>query len=151
MNLTPNGEAFIKSYEKLSLIAYPDPKTGGVPYTIGWGRAHGVSPHQTCTQEQADQWFLEDIAPVLSFISSKTQVPLLPQQVDALASWVYNVGAPKVAHATLWTKLNTGDLEGAADQLLLWDSPGSSAQAGLDARRHAERDIFLNGNYVLHN
>lgn len=31
------GVELIKKFEGLSLDAYPDPKTGGKPITIGWG------------------------------------------------------------------------------------------------------------------
>ena len=45
--------------EGCRLKAYRCP--AGVP-TIGWGHTRGVKMGDTCTQEQADAWFLEDLS-----------------------------------------------------------------------------------------
>lgn len=58
----------LKQDEGLRLTAYPDPlspraKTGkgsGAPWTIGYGRAHGISEGQTITAATAEAWLIED-------------------------------------------------------------------------------------------
>jgi len=60
MKIGAKGIELIQSYEKCRLEAYM-PTPDDVP-TIGWGHIRGVSLGDTCTQEQADAWFLEDIA-----------------------------------------------------------------------------------------
>lgn len=59
----------LKLDEGLRLKAYPDPlspraKTGrgsGAPWTIGYGRAHGISEGQTITAATAEAWLIEDV------------------------------------------------------------------------------------------
>ena len=51
--------AEIARSEGCKLKAYRCP--AGV-LTIAWGRTNGVKAGDTCTQEQADQWLLEDLA-----------------------------------------------------------------------------------------
>ena len=57
MRLGPKGEALIKSFEQLALIAYQD--QGGI-WSIGWGHTP-ASKGQTCTSEEAQTWFLTDV------------------------------------------------------------------------------------------
>lgn len=60
--------AALKLDEGLRLKAYPDPlspraKTGkgsGAPWSIGYGRAHGIQEGQTITAATAEAWLIED-------------------------------------------------------------------------------------------
>ena len=83
-------------------------------------------------------------------------VPLTQGQHDAMVSIVYNVGIGSSEKdgiivlrngkpSTLLRKLNAGDYDGAADQFLLWISPGSNVENGLKRRRTQERCMFLTG------
>lgn len=64
----PELIAALKGDEGLRLKAYPDPlspraKTGkgsGAPWTIGYGRARGISEGQTITAATAEAWLIED-------------------------------------------------------------------------------------------
>jgi lysozyme len=157
MNLSDDGAALIKYFEDCKLIAYPDPHTGGVPWTIGWGHTRGVQPGDTCTQEEADAWFLEDIEPAERMIENQATVRTLEQgQFDALVSFVYNVGPGKKGvkdglfalkttgqESTLLRKLRTGNIEDAAKCFLHWVNPGSSVERGLLRRRVAEAALFM--------
>jgi lysozyme len=84
------------------LTAYQDP--GGV-WTIGWGRAHGVQPGQTCSQDQADQWFREDVAEFERMVNASLRVPVSQRQFDALVSLTYNGG---LKH-DLFAAINSGE------------------------------------------
>ena len=58
------GLKLIKEFEGCHLNAYPDPLTGGLPITIGWGstRKKDGSPFQmgdTLTQQEADELLIE--------------------------------------------------------------------------------------------
>lgn len=55
-----NGLPIVKEFEGCKLQAYPDPATGGAPWTIAWGRTKGVKKGDTCTQAQADAWLNEE-------------------------------------------------------------------------------------------
>ena len=49
MRTSANGLAFIRDHEGCELHAYPDPGSGGEPWTIGVGHTGGVKPGDTCT------------------------------------------------------------------------------------------------------
>ena len=54
MPLTPEGWTVLKTCEGYSLSAYPDPASGGAPWTIGYGHTGSeVVPGLTISQEQA--------------------------------------------------------------------------------------------------
>ncbi len=74
----------IRHFEGCKLMAYQD--TGGV-WTIGVGHTKDVTPGQVCTQEQADAWLLEDIAPL---IKETSDLPVL--KAVAYIDFGYNCG-----------------------------------------------------------
>jgi lysozyme len=47
MQTSQRGIDLIKRFEGLRLTAYPDPSTGGDPWTIGYGTTRGVRPGMT--------------------------------------------------------------------------------------------------------
>ena len=53
MKLSQRGIDLIKQFEGYSSKAYPDPATGGAPWTIGYGTTNGVKPGMIITAEQA--------------------------------------------------------------------------------------------------
>jgi lysozyme len=139
------------------LTAYPDPKTGGAPWTIGKGHTGpDVHPGMKITQQQSDDFLRADVTPIEVMIADAFQVKLTQAQFDMLVSIIYNVGPGSKfkdgiirlkngSPSTLRRKLNTGDYQGAADAFLSWISPGSNVENGLRKRRTKERAIFLNG------
>ena len=151
MKLSAEGAELIQHFERCALNAYPDPKTGGVPWTIGWGHTQGVRQGDVCTPEQADAWFAGDVAQFERDVLSLVVAPINQWQFDALVSFAYNVGsdidedtkAEGLGDSTLLKKLNAGDYLGAAEEFLKWVSPGSSVERGLRRRRLAERAMFL--------
>lgn len=89
------GVDLIKHFEGCSLKAYADPV--GI-WTIGWGRiVHPdgirVKEGDTCTQEQADKWLLEDIEKEGSHFVRAWAKPAKQCEFDALSSFCYNRGA----------------------------------------------------------
>src|SRR5512139_1022427 len=82
----------IKRHEGLRLKAYPDPATGGAPWTIGYGHTRNVHKGDTCTVEQAERWLDEDMGDAYSIVDAAVTVPLDYRQREALCSFVFNVG-----------------------------------------------------------
>ncbi len=72
------------------------------------------------------------------------RVPLGENQAAALASLAFNVGA-KLRGSTLVSRLNCGDVQGAADQFRKWIFSRGVKLPGLVRRREAERALFLSG------
>lgn len=138
MQLGPKGEALIKGFETLALVAYPD--QGGI-MTIGWGHTP-ASKGQTCTSDQAQTWFLADTGAACRAINSHIDVALTQEQFDALASFVYNVGVGAAVGSTLFRYVNA-HVPAAADEFLRWDHVNGQTSAGLLRRRQAERALFL--------
>ena len=57
MRTSDRGLALIKSFEGCELTAYPDPGSGGDPWTIGYGHSWPVVvPGLTIDQNQADDY-----------------------------------------------------------------------------------------------
>lgn len=158
MKTSEAGKEFIKSFESCRLAAYPDPATGGEPWTIGWGRTTGVKRGDTCTQEQADKWFDEEIEQRERDVNFLIKVPLTQYQFDAVMSFDYNVGsdidddnvAEGLGDSTLLRLLNQGDYTGAAAQFDKWNRGPYGPLLGLTKRRAAERKMFETGVYENH-
>lgn len=143
-----NAADLIREFEGLRLKAYPDPGTGGEPWTIGYGHTGGVKKGDTCTIEQANAWLAEDMAEAYAVIDKAVTVPLTRQQRDALCSFVFNVGGGAFQKSTLLRLLNDGDYNGASDQLLRWNKAGGRVIRGLTLRRRKERALFLSGTNI---
>jgi lysozyme len=143
VNISQNGIALIKKFEGCSLEAYPDPATGGRPWTIGYGHTHAVEPHTYITQEQADAFLREDLTLAELAIHANVRVPITQNQFDALCSFTFNLGVAALVGSTLLKKINAGDYTGAADEFVKWNHANGKVLPGLTARRAAERDLFL--------
>ena len=148
MQVSDAGIELIKSFEGFRANAYPDPKSGGDPWTVGYGTTkfpsgRPVKKGDYVTPAQAEMYLREDVKKFASSVDALVTVPLKQCQYDALVSFVYNLGATNLRKSTLLKKLNAKDYKGAADEFLRWVSPGSSVEAGLRRRRTAERAMFL--------
>jgi lysozyme len=139
------GIDLIKAFEGLKLRAYPDPGTGGAPWTIGYGTTEGVGPGMIITGSQAEILFRRELARVEREVNRLVRVPIDQNMFDGLVSFSYNAGTGALRRSTLLKKLNAGDIRGAADQFLRWNRAGGRTMAGLTRRRRAERELFLRG------
>lgn len=139
--LGPKGAALIHSFESLRLVAYQDPR--GI-WTIGWGHTgQGVGLNTTCSEDQADAWFIADTHEAVAGVLRSVDVALSQEQFDALVSFTYNVGVGSEAHSTLVRVLNAGNYMMAAEQFLVWNHINGQVSDGLTRRREAERALFL--------
>lgn len=99
MKLGPAGENLIKSFEELRLDAYL-PTPDDVP-TIGWGHTRGVALGDTCDTDQAERWFVEDVAWAEDCVKRAVTVPLTQEEFDALVSLCFNIGCKHFSGSTL--------------------------------------------------
>lgn len=131
----------VREFEGLRLEAYLD--TGGV-WTIGYGHTgEEVRRGLTIDLAQAETWLTEDLREAEGYVSKLVKVGLTQNQFDALVSFVYNIGGTAFSKSTLLKKLNAGDYEGAANQLLRWNKDNGKVIGGLTNRRKKERELFL--------
>ncbi|HEQ3519056.1 TPA: lysozyme [Citrobacter freundii] len=148
MQTSEKGIKNIKDFEGCSLTAYPDPRTGGAPWTIGYGWTHPVDgkpikPGMTIKQETADRLLKTGLVSYENDVLKMAKVKLTQGQFDALVSFAYNVGSRALSTSTLLRKLNDGDVNGTADEFLRWNKAGGKVLNGLARRREAERALFL--------
>lgn len=146
MKTSIQGIAKLKEREGVRLTAYPDPATGGQPWTIGVGHT-GPDVHLglSITMEQSDAILARDLMRFEAGIDRLVTVPLSQNQFDALVSFAFNVGLSNLQASTLLRKLNAGDYQGAADQFLRWTKAAGKELPGLVSRRQSEREQFIQG------
>ena len=133
------GLDIVKEAEGLRLSAYLCP--AGIP-TIGYGHTKGVKLGDTCTKEQAEKWLENDFFMAKKDVKAVVRVPLSENQLDALASFVFNLGVRKLIQSTLLKKLNAGDYSGASAEFDKWVFAGKVKLNGLIKRRAKERKLF---------
>lgn len=156
MRTSKAGIDLIHSFEGLRLDAYPDPGTGGKPWTIGWGATSDeagrpIEPGTRWPRRRADDRFLQHLAHFESAVNRLTgSAPTTQAQFDALVSFAYNVGedidadlvAEGLGDSTLLKKHLTGDHAGAAMEFAKWNKAGDKVMAGLTRRRAAEAAMY---------
>ena len=142
MPLTPEGWTLLKTWEGCRLSAYPDPASGGAPWTIGYGHTGaGVVPGLTITQEQAEAWLQSDAAEAAGSVDRLLSgVALTPHQRDALISFCFNVGAGALERSTLRKRLLAGEPAAVVltHELPRWCKGPNGPVEGLKRRRAAE-------------
>lgn len=148
MKTSAAGRKAIAGHEGVRLKAYPDPATGGEPWTIGVGHTSAAGPPKvtkgmTITEAECDEILSRDLATFEKAVEKAVTVPLDQNQFDALVSFTFNVGAGNFQKSTLLRKLNAGDYIGAADQFSVWNKAAGKVMKGLTTRRAEERALFL--------
>ncbi len=148
----PDGIALIRQFEGCAkrradgmFEAYPDPGTGGDPWTIGWGATgDGIGPGTVWTRAECDQRLEADLARYARQVARAIgDAPTSQQQFDALVSFHYNTGA--IGKATLTRKHVAGDHAGAAREFDRWVYAGGRVMKGLVRRRAAEQALYRRG------
>lgn len=137
----------IKKWEALRLRAYlPTPHD---VWTIGYGHTSTAYEGMTISEKQAEKLLRQDLAWVREALAEHVKVPLSQEQYDALASFVFNLGAANFKSSTLLRKLNAMDYLGASDEFLKWNKQRQNGRLvvlrGLTRRRKHERELFLEG------
>ncbi len=66
-----------------------------------------------------------------------------PGKLAAIVDFAYNLGVGRLQTSTLKRRLNAGDWQGAADELMKWTKGGGRILSGLVKRRQAEVGLLL--------
>lgn len=147
--VSPAGIALIQQFEGCArrrpdglFEAYPDPGTGGAPWTIGWGATgRAIDPDTVWTRTECDARLAADVARHAAQVAAAIGgAPTSQCQFDALVSFHYNTGA--IARATLTRLHVAGDFAGAASEFARWNRAGGRVLAGLVRRRAAEARLY---------
>lgn len=148
MQVSDKGIELIKRFEGCSLSAYPDPGTGGAPWTIGYGWTGNVDgkpvrPVMKIDQATAERLLRTGVVSYDQAVNKMLKVKVTQNQYDAIVSLAYNIGTRALSTSTLMKKLNAGDYCGAANEFLRWNKSGGKEMRGLSNRREAERALFV--------
>jgi lysozyme len=151
-DMTMMGIKLIKEFEGCHLKAYPDPLSGNLPITIGWGstRKKDGSPFylgDTLTQAEADELLIAQCKK--EFLPSLRKIPYWNEMTDgkrgALLSFAYNLGAGFYGSGdfnTITKRLKNKEWDLVPDALYLYRNPGSNVEAGLARRRKSEGEAW---------
>ena len=144
MKTSTNGVQVLHFFEGCELEAYPDPATGGDPWTIGWGNTGpGIKLGISITQDEADAMFTQRLAKEFEpGVAVVLRLPVTQGQFDGAVCLAYNIGLGAFRASTLVRKFNAGDTDGASDQFLRWNKAAGQIMRGLRRRRAAERALF---------
>ena len=150
----PAGLALIRQFEGCAKLrsdgrveAYPDPGTGGAPWTIGWGSTtdedgNPSKPGTIWTKDRADKRFATHVAEFAAEVAKVVDQRTTQNQFDALVSLAYNIGTRALRTSTLLKLHNAGDFAGAAAEFPRWNKAGGRVLAGLTRRRAAEAELY---------
>ena len=139
MAITESTIDYIIEEEGKRNRAYKDTKglwTIGVGHLIKPDEQHLI--HATLTDAEVKDLLRRDLDWCSEAVESSVKVPLAQAQFDALYSLCFNIGGTAFKRSTVVKRLNSGDYEGAADAILMWNKPPE-----LMKRRKRERELFL--------
>lgn len=145
----------IQQFEGFKFDAYPDPASGGEPWTIGWGTTRysdgrKVQKGDKTNRVEADMLLRQEVDRIAEKL--RTTVPHWGEMEDhqkcALVSFAYNLGSGfygSTGFETISKRLREKDWAKVPEALLLYRNPGTNVEAGLRRRREAEGKLWSNG------
>jgi lysozyme len=140
------GIPIIRKFEGLKLRAYLCPAN---IWTIGWGstfyeNGSKVAPTDKITLDRADRLLFFVVQKFEAEIKKLVKSEINENQLGALTSFAFNVGAGNLAKSTLLKKVNANpnDLT-IRDEFNRWTKAGGKVLNGLVTRRKAEADLYF--------
>jgi GH24 family phage-related lysozyme (muramidase)/uncharacterized protein YcbK (DUF882 family) len=153
LSLIPEcGLNLIKEFEGLGLEAYPDPRTGDKPITIGYGSTRKLNGGEwslgdTITEKEAKMLLEQQL--IYDYLPYLTRIPcwadLNENQHGALISFAWNCGRyfyGSRGFETITRVLKNRSFNRMREALMLYVNPGSNVEKGLRRRRAAEADLW---------
>lgn len=133
----------LRRHEGLRLRAY---RCAGGRWTVGYGHTAGVGPDTVVTAAEAEALLRADAAAALEVLDGMCReagVTLTQGQRDALADFVFNLGAGALRGSTLWRRVCRGDApERVTAELMRWVHASGRVMPGLVARRREEARLY---------
>lgn len=150
MELSKQGAGFITSFEGIILEGYPDPGTGGEPWTIGIGHTDAaggprVKRGDIWTLSRAFEVFADDARRFETRVNRSIKLKMSQPDFDMLASFDFNTGA--IDRGTVDDRYNRGDRDGAILTLGQYTRAAGRVLPGLVTRRNAEMQVMRTGRY----
>ena len=138
--------SIIKKYEGLKLNAYICP--ANVP-TIGFGSTfypdgRRVKLGDKITLQEAESILLHDIKRFEKEVRNSVKIEITNNQLSALISFVYNVGASAFRKSTLLRKVNANPTDlSIHNEFMRWTRAGGKVLPGLVKRRAEESKLYF--------
>lgn len=153
MRVNQTGLDLIKVSEGFEGRAYPDPGTGGDPWTIGYGHTSLAGPPpvrrgMAMTRAQAEKVLAADVDKFASGVASRIHVDLNSNQFSAIVSFAYNVGLGNLAKSAVLQAVNNRQFDKVPRRLALWNKAAGRVLPGLVKRRAAEGALFAQAEGV---
>jgi len=134
-----------EGYKDTGYYATDDEKARGI-VTVGYGSTHRVGEGEKITEEQANQFLMEDMMEAEEAVDRLVTIDLSPHQRAALTSLVFNVGQGNFAKSKALVALNLGDFDSFKQEAFGENDgfvySGGVKLPGLVNRRSQEQDMF---------
>ena len=140
------GIPIIRKFEGLKLKAYLCP--AGV-WTIGYGNTFyengsKVQEGEKITLDRADKLLFFVVQKFESEVLKLVKSAINENQLGALTSFAFNVGAGNLAKSTLLKKVNANPNDATIrDEFIRWTKAGGKVLNGLVTRRKAEAELYF--------
>lgn len=139
---------FVAKHEGLVLKAYPDPGSGGDPWTIGYGHTGPeVKPGLVITKPKAREYLRTDLEHAARRLAGKVKPEIIDSlsqsQYVALLSFVFNLGA---GNWTIWKKLNNREFDRVPLEMMKFVNAAGRRMQGLVNRRADEVKLWGEGD-----
>jgi lysozyme len=139
------GIPIIRKFEGLKLRAYLCPAN---VWTIGYGNTFyengsKVQEGDKITLDRADRLLFFVVQKFEAEIKKLVKSEINENQLGALTSFAFNVGAGNLAKSTLLKKVNANPNDATIrDEFNRWTKSGGKVLNGLITRRKAEADLY---------
>lgn len=140
------GIPIIRKFEGLKLRAYLCPAN---VWTIGYGNTFyengsKVQEGDKITLERADKLLFFVVQKFEAEVKKLVKSAINDNQLGALTSFAFNVGAGNLAKSTLLKKVNANPNDSSIrDEFMRWTKAGGKVLNGLVTRRKAEADLYF--------
>ena len=159
MYLYQDALSIIKTFEGFNEKAYPDPSTGGSPYTLGYGTqfypdGSQVKQGHCCTKEKALEYLLNEINIIANEID-KLNLGIDLHMKQGLISFIHSVGWNSFLYSSIIDYCEAENYVLAAQEFNKWIfNKDHEVIGGLLDRRKQEAALFLDtenfsGNLLL--
>lgn len=129
--------------------AYPDPATGGAPWTIGFGETKGVQRGDRTTPVRALVQLKQSLDGYAAGVAGCLAVPVSQGEFDASVSLAYNIGVGAYCRSSVVRRFNVGDYYGGCLAILAYDKARINGKLqtmrGLTKRRWEEYQTCVGG------
>ena len=143
-----NATDIICKYEGFNESAYPDPLTGGMPYTLGYGTqfypdGSPVKRGQYCTREKALEYLQHEISCIEDDLDD-LHIHIDNAMRQALISFIHSVGWKPFLYSSIIEQIEQENWAAVTEEIKCWIFDQDHVLIGnLLERRREESRLFL--------